>query len=60
MLFINEKVACSVEYRVLNMYCSLTEMELVVIWSRSLAYIRFSITFQKEVSKDIGLQFVMS
>jgi len=38
MLFINEKVASSVEYQVLNLYCSLTKMELVVIWSRSLAY----------------------
>jgi len=60
MLFINEKGAYSVEYRVLNTYCSLTKMELVVIWSRSLAYISFSITFQKEVSKNIGLQLVMS
>ena len=60
ILFINEKEACSVEYRVLNLYFSLSEIELVVIWSRSLAYISFSITFEKEVSKDTGLKLVMS
>jgi len=55
MLFINEKEACSVEYRVRNPYSSLTKIELVVIWSKSLAYISFSMTFEKGVIKDIGL-----
>jgi len=44
ILFVNEKEACSVEYQVLNPYCSLIKIELVVIWSRSLAYTSFSIT----------------
>jgi hypothetical protein len=55
ILFINEKEACSVEHQVPNLYCSLTKIELVVMWSRSVAYISFSIAFEKQVSKDIGL-----
>jgi hypothetical protein len=34
---------------------SINQNGLVVLWSRSTAYMSFSITFEKEVSKDIGL-----
>ena len=55
MLVMSWKVACWVEYLVLNPNCSFANMEYEVIWSRSLLYISFSITFEKEVRRDIGL-----
>jgi hypothetical protein len=55
MLFMSRKVACCVEYLVLNPYCSFARIENEVIWSANLLYISFLITFEKEVSKDIGL-----
>ena len=60
MLLISEKVACSVEYRDLNLYYSLAKMQLVFKWLRILAHISFSLTFEKELSKDIGLYLFTS
>jgi hypothetical protein len=45
MSFMSRKVACWVEYLVLNAYCSFTRIENEVIWSVSLLYISLSITF---------------
>jgi hypothetical protein len=55
MLFMSRKVACWVEYLVRNPNCSFAKIECEVMWSISLLYISFSMTFEKAVSKDIGL-----
>jgi hypothetical protein len=59
MLFMSSKVACCIENLVLKPYCSFARIENVVIWSISLLYPTFSISFGKEVSRDIGLQLDM-